>query len=136
MLADRGVVKALIRRPITWVALAASGVVAALTMLWYITPSQFPAPVAADQAVGPVYAFVTMIGRTFDYSNGYVGLFGWMDTPSPSYSIIVWSLAIVGMIVAAYVWGSRRGRLAVLGLSIVMVLVPALTQAVLIARTG
>lgn len=135
-LSEMRAVRELLRRPATWVAIGISAIFAALTTYWYLTPAEFGLQQFQGAGLDPRVAFVEMLSRTLDFADGYVGLFGWVDTPSPSFSVIAWSFTIVGVIVAAFVWGSRRGRITVFGLAIVMVLVPAITQAILITDTG
>ncbi len=135
-LSDMRVVRELLRRPAAWIAIGLSAIFAALTTYWYLTPAEFGLQQFQGAGSSPIVAFLAMLSRTLDFADGYVGLFGWVDTPSPSFSVIAWSFTIVGVLVAAFVWGSRRGRLTVLALSILMVLVPAVTQAILISGTG
>ncbi|MDJ0324896.1 DUF2142 domain-containing protein [Cryobacterium sp. PH31-AA6] len=136
LFADRRVVLDLLRSSAAWVAIAVSAIAGALTVLWYLTPSTFAEQPNAGVGTTPTVEFFTMFFRTLDFSDGLVGFFGWVDTPSPAFSVIVWSFAVVGALVAAVAWGSRRGRLAVLVLALVMVLVPALTQTILISTVG
>jgi hypothetical protein len=136
LLADMSIVRALLHKPATWVSLGLSAVISVVTVVWYAHPPQLAAQVFAGTNTNPAVAFVNMLIGTFDYSSGYVGLFGWVDTPSPLFSTIVWSAAIVALLVSVFIWGSRRGRFAVLGLSIVMVLVPPIAQALVISQMG
>ncbi|HEV7567559.1 MAG TPA: DUF2142 domain-containing protein [Microbacteriaceae bacterium] len=136
LLADMSLVRRLLRKPAAWVALAVSAAILGLTLAWYAHPPQLATQVYAGTNTNPAVAFVNMLINTFDYSNGYVGLFGWVDTPSPLFSTIAWSAAIVALLVAVFIWGSRRGRLVVLGLSVVLVLVPPIVQALVISQMG
>lgn len=134
--ADRRIVKDLIRHPAAWAAVSLSGIFAVLTTIWYLTPATFAGKPEAGTGLSRKIEFFTMLFRTLDFSDGLVGFFGWVDTPSPSYSVVVWSFAIVCVLISGFAWGSRRGRMALLVLSLVMVLVPSLTQAVLITSVG
>ncbi|TFC53410.1 MULTISPECIES: DUF2142 domain-containing protein [unclassified Cryobacterium] len=134
--ANPRVVAGLVRQPAAWVAIGACGLVSGLTVAWYLGLATFAEHPTANTGSSPTIEFFTMVLRTLDFSDGLIGFFGWTDTPSPSFSIIVFSFGIVTVLVAAVAWGSRRGKFAVLGLALVMVLVPAITQAILISSIG
>lgn len=120
----------------TWVLLAASVVISLLAVVFYAHPTPYAAPVSAGTGTSVAVAFVTMLARTFDFANGYIGVFGWLDTPSPTASIIVWSAVFVVLIIAALVWGSGRPRWTAAGFGLAMVLVPAVTQAFVAPQLG
>jgi hypothetical protein len=135
-LGDKAIVRDALRKPATWVAVGVSGLFAAATAFWYLTPAVFGAKLFQGAGTSPRVAFVDMLSRTLDFAGGYVGLFGWVDTPSPSFSVVVWSFAMVTVILAAFVLASARGRLTVLALTLLMIFIPAVTQAILISSTG
>jgi hypothetical protein len=57
-----------------------------------------------------------------------VGVFGWLDSPSPLLVVVVWCAALVGLILVAFALGSTRHRVA-LGVTLfVAVVVPPLIQ--------
>ena len=135
-LADWGVVRRLLRRPAIWVSAAATALVAVATMAWYAVPVAGGGETFAGVGTNPILAFATMLLKTFDFADAYVGWFGWVDTPSPSYSLIVWLAAIVSVIVFALAHANRHGRVVVVSLLVVFVLAPASIQAALVATSG
>lgn len=134
--ANSRVVAGLIRQPATWVAIGASALFGGLTVAWYLGLDTFAEQRGAGAGGDPIQELYSMLLRTFDFSDGLIGFFGWTDTRSPTFSLMVWSFGIMLAFVATLVWGSRRGKFVVAGLSVVMVLVPAITQAILISSLG
>jgi hypothetical protein len=57
-----------------------------------------------------------------------VGVFGWLDAPSPLLVIVVWCAALLGLIVVAFALGSAGLRLALAVTLFVAVAVPPLIQ--------
>ncbi|TDW30696.1 DUF2142 domain-containing protein [Cryobacterium psychrophilum] len=135
-LGDKTIVRQLLRKPAAWTAVGLSALFAAGTAYWYLHPAGLSPQQFQGAGTSPRVAFVEMLSRTLDFADGYVGLFGWVDTPSPSFSVIAWSFAIVATIAAALVLGTARGRLTVLALALLMIFIPAITQVVLISSTG
>ncbi len=130
------VVLPLFKRPASWVLLVFAGIASAAAFYWYATP-QSTAPQSFDgTGTSAGTAFITVLLRTFDFTDGLVGIFGWLDTPSPTYSVIMWSAAIVAILVIALLWGARRARWLVVGLTGVLVLVPPITQAIVAPQIG
>jgi len=126
----------LARRPSTWSLVALSAAVCVGAIVWYANPTPFAPNASTTQPTGFGSAIVSMAIRTFDFAGGYVGIFGWLDTPSPAFTLIVWSAVVVAMILAAFIWGSGRARLAAAGFGAAMVLVPPVTQAILAPQFG
>jgi hypothetical protein len=134
-LGDRAVVGRLLRRPAAWVLMAIAAIGSGVAAWGFLHPT-LSSTAGAGTGIGAPLAFFNMLTKTFEYADGYVGIFGWVDTPSPAFSVIVWSILIVGLIVAGVVWGNRRSRWTVLGLVATMVIVPAVTQAILAPSLG
>ena len=135
-LADRGVLRSLLRKPAAWIALGGSAVISIAALLWFAHPPALVQIPLAGAGTSAVAAFTSMLVRTFDFADAYVGMFGWEDTPSPAFSLIVWSAAIVALIVVAFVWGSGRARWVVAGFGLTMVIVPPITQAIIAPHIG
>ncbi len=130
------VLRSLIRKPAAWVLMAIAGGAGLAAVNWYTHPPTTGDGTIVGAGTSAGSAFVTMLARTFDFAEGYIGIFGWVDTPSPAFSVMVWSSVLVGLIVAALAWGSGRSRWVAGGLGIGMVLIPAVTQAILVTSVG
>jgi len=127
---------ALLRRPAALVLLVGSAVVIFIALLWYANPPDYSRGAMGGAGTGSLTAFISMAVRSFEFFGGYIGYFGWVDTPSPVFTEIVWSTLIVALIVGALVWGSGRSRWVVAGFGGVMLLVPPIVQAILAPSLG
>lgn len=136
-LSRRPVLRRLLRRPATWVAAGLTAIVCVLAFAYFVRPSVVASPQQFNGA-GTTFrdGFVYMIQHTFDFASGWVGLFGWVDTPAPSFTLIVWGALMLGLVLAALVVGVASRRLAVILLLIALVLVPAIVQATVITKAG
>jgi hypothetical protein len=130
------VIRPLLRRPAAWVLLALAGLASVAALLWYANPPDTAPQAFSGTGTNAVSAFIAMLVRTFDFSDGLVGIFGWLDTPAPAFTVIVWSAAIIVALVLALLWGAQRSRWVVIGLLAVLVLMPAVTQAILAPQFG
>ena len=135
VLARRDVLIGLIRRPAVWAMLGLSAVISLVALNWYLHPPQ-GGDQAAVVSVSMGAAFTAMLSHTFEYSSAYVGIFGWLDAPSPPFSLIVWTVAIVVLTIGALVWGSGRARWIAAGFGAALVLVPPVTQALIAPQLG
>jgi hypothetical protein len=67
-------------------------------------------------------------GATYTRFLEMIGLFGWRDTRAPTLTVLVWTLALGGVVLAFYLLGSRRALLAAGLLTVAIVLVPILLE--------
>jgi len=144
LLTDRDALVALLKRRsvIVLIAVVAAGTIAA--GLWTVgTNSLANAIEHPDQALSfpgigssPLVGFQKVFIGTIGYSQGLVGLFGWLDTPAPDVVLYLWGLAI-GVIAVGAVVVLRRRRLLVAWLLVAaFLLCPALVQAAYIHGGG
>lgn len=136
MLTTIASLRALLRRPATWALLAGSAALVVTALAWYANPPHYEGGPLGGVATSSLTAFISMAVRTFDFASGYVGYFGWLDTPSPALSVILWSVFIVGMVAGALIWGSGRARWVAAGFGAVMLAVPPVVQALLAPDLG
>ncbi len=144
LLADRDALVALLKRRavIVLIAVVAAGTIAA--GLWTVgTNSLANAIEHPDQALSfpgigasPLVGFQKVFIGTVGYSQGLVGLFGWLDTPAPDVVLYLWGLAIGAIVVGAVVVLRRRRLLVAWLLVAAFLLCPALVQAAYIHGGG
>jgi len=136
-LSSRAAIAALLRTRSVLTLLVGSVLFSALAVLWFARPSSGNGPLLTHNPL-PNFsaAFFYMVEKTFDFASGMVGDFGWLDTPSPAYSAIVWSAAIVVFLIAALIWGSGRSRLVTAWFAVALLLVPPITQGILAPTLG
>lgn len=135
LLGERGVIVRLLRTRPAWVLIAGSAAIALVSALAYVLPKGYD-PVLADVRVSPIAAFVSVLGRTFEFGAAFIGEFGWLDTPSPAYTALVWSAAIVALVLGAAVLSARVQRATAIGLLAVVLVGPAVIQAVIAPTVG
>ena len=136
-LLDLSLLRALARRAAFWVGAAVIGLGAAAGLLWTLT-SQSLSPGVPYVGAGSSFlsGFNRMIFITFENGQGYVGLFGWIDTPAPATTVLLWGFAMLALIVAALVFGRGRARFGTAVLAVAMVLVPPIVQGFAVTDYG
>lgn len=123
-----GTLRALVRRPRTWLWTAAVAVVGVGSFLWTARYS-----VLGTSAVSyPDLNFATAADYTFHQSGVYirsmVGVFGWLDVKPSSNAQLAW-LGAVAVLVLAAAWRAKlRELVALAGLCVAVVVVPIVAQ--------
>lgn len=136
VMAKKEVVLQLVRQPAAWTLVALAGAISLIAAIGYAQPALTSASTVPGDPTNSATAFVSMLVRTFEFAPGYVGDFGWLDTPSPGFSVIVWSALIVGLVVVAFIWGSGKARWLVVIFSVAMLAIPPIVQAILAPSLG
>jgi hypothetical protein len=138
--AKREVLVALSRRPTTWIVLGVSALVSLLALLWFTRPQPqiIPEDVPVYPLIGGSFALgaQVMLDRTLEFASGWVGLFGWIDTPPPSVALLIWCTVIVGLTVAAVLFGTGMTRIVTVLLLLAAIGIPVVVQGVLLADYG
>jgi hypothetical protein len=128
---------AVFRRPASWVAVGLIAIIVATVGVYFIIPKGLTQVAnATGIGSGATDAFLTVLDRTFDYGAGWVGIFGWLDTPPPGALPIIWSVLLGGLILCAVVLARGRLRLGLIAWLVVFFLVPPITQAGLVHEWG
>lgn len=136
-LANWQVVKALAALRAFWIGVVVIGIGAVAGLAWTLT-SQSLSPGVPYVGAGSSFlsGFNRMIFITFENGQGYIGLFGWIDTPAPATTVILWSFAMLALIVAALVFGRGSSRVGTAVLAVAMVLVPPIVQGFAVTDYG
>ncbi|MET9318757.1 DUF2142 domain-containing protein [Streptomyces sp. NPDC003038] len=125
---QRGLLGSVLRRKALWLWTGLLGAAAAGALLWASrhpdnsvinTPASLTAKVAARQT----------LGNTDTYIKQMLGYFGWLDTPAPAFTWLVWLGAIATLVALALAYGRGREALAVFGMLAGIVLLPVIAQA-------
>lgn len=130
------VLRRLVRQRLVWLAVAVAVVVAALALAYFLIPSNTAPQQFSGAGSSFRDGFVFMVQHTFDYANGWVGLFGWVDTPAPAFTLIVWAGVGLALVVGALILSSRARRAGIVVLLAALVVVPAVAQAAVIGSSG
>ena len=136
VLGDRSVIRSLLGRPIVWATAFGAAVMGGVTVAWYLNPPDLPPIPFAGAGATFGEGLTEMIFRTFEYTSGYIGYFGWLDTEPAPLTIIVCSLLVGVVLVYALAVARPRGRSAVLLIGAVLLVTPPITQAILIGQLG
>jgi hypothetical protein len=137
LLGRSNIIRRIVRQPLVWVAAVLCALVCAAELAYFLVPPTTPPlPPLSGNDTSPLVAFVTMIVNTFDFGLGWIGQFGWVDTPAPGITIIAWSSAATVLALIAVTVVRGRARWALVLLFAALVLVPAFSQAAIIRHSG
>jgi hypothetical protein len=121
-------VRALLARTDVRTGAAVTAVATVAAVVWL----QIYKPLQGDNitptGVSGLSALRVSFSRLGDMWRQIVGVFGWLDAPSPLLVLIVWCAALVGLIVVAFAVGSVAHRWALVSALVVAVVVPPLIQ--------
>ena len=135
---------ALVRRPVMIATIAISALGAALALVWVVMSNSLGTR-AVDAGTGfqypgtgmPFsYGFLRVLEGSFAYSEGIVGIFGWLDTPAPSAVYFVWAGLCASLLLGALVVLRGRRLIFVLGLVTAFLVLPAVLQGFFITDGG
>lgn len=115
---------------------ALAGLGCAAGLAWLLLADSFKSLGGIPSAITPDQAFVTMLDRTFSYTEGYIGLMGWLDTPAPKGVQMLWHFAIAAMLFAGLSSRPVRHRWAIALLVAAIVILPPVLQAQVIHELG
>lgn len=131
----RGVLGSVLRRKALWMWTALLGTATAGALLWAASHPDNSVIDIPDHLTAGVAAKRTL-GNTEWYIKQMLGYFGWLDTPAPTFTWLVWSGALATLAALALVYGRRRDVLGVLGMLGAIVMVPVVAQASQAERIG
>ena len=126
------------------IAVGVIGFATAAALAWTVLSNSLgaglvvsPGSVAAPGVgASPLRGFAQILAGTFDYGEGLVGVFGWLDTPVPAPVFFLWA-AFIGAIVFSALLVLRGRPLALaIGLVGALLLLPPITQALYITGGG
>jgi hypothetical protein len=124
--ADRGSIRNLVRS--SWARLW--GVVVAACALaqvgWVVVVKPLDTTLLGREQVDvPISEVVReSFGASFGRYREMIGLFGWLDTPSPALTYLLWTVALAGLLMIAVFAATRRHVVSLLGLVVATILLP------------
>jgi hypothetical protein len=68
------------------------------------------------------------IGSTFWWYHQMIGYFGWLDTPSPELTVVLWTFVIGGLVLLALGLGARRWAVAAVAVLAVTIALPIILE--------
>ena len=130
----------LLKRPPVWFTLAgiAASALGALTWVavYGAAMEDGSAKVVEPRAPGLTSVVLLMVETTFDYWQGWIGQFGWIDYPAPAGVVVVWFGAIAAVLFSGFVLTKGRARFALVFVAAVTLAVPPAVQASLYNEIG
>lgn len=131
------------RRSVHWV-LAGVAFAVAGAAAWLLASNSLGAGMgdAAERVhtpgvgASPVAGFVWTLLATFHYALGIVGVFGWLDTPSPEFVYFAWAMLAGGIVVLAATVLTSKHRAFALSLLAAVIFLPPVVQAIYISGGG
>lgn len=140
LLSDRATLRSLVSKVPSWIALALSAAGCVAALIWFTRPvpvvPEGELPPAPGLGGGFLSGVQYMADRTLDFAKAWIGLFGWVDQPAPELAVLVWTLVLGGLIGAAVLFARGSGRWATIVLLVSAVVVPPLSQGILLADYG
>jgi predicted membrane protein DUF2142 len=131
----RGALAGMLRSRAVWVAAAVTAVAGLFGVGWSVTHGDSAkVPYQPNFAFRPAAHFTLSV--TEGYIKGLVGVFGWLDTPSPAITYYFWLGVITLMMVIAWACGRLLQGLAVLGLLAGVIFIPVVAQGIEAKHVG
>ena len=124
-LASRRRLGSLLRRRDVRAWLAAAAAVSGLAVLWLVFHDTIQLPrVDEFRNMPATQAARNSLGKSDGDLRQMIGVFGWLDTPSPALTFYLWFFATGTLVVLGLVAASRRLMMGLLGVIVLTVLLP------------
>ena len=129
--ARRGTVRRLLRVPTVRYAAELVACFAAFQGIWSVAAGTLNAGLNNNGgAVGPYDLLLRdSIGGTYPRFQQMVGIFGWLDTTSPSVTYVIWIVALGLLAVLAVLLASRRINMTLASLAALVIVIPVAFEA-------
>ncbi|MFK4295027.1 hypothetical protein ABH924_000159 [Arthrobacter sp. GAS37] len=135
---------AIFRNRLLLIVAGLSAIGVALGVIWNFImltapPSAGEAPAGISNAVEglrPSNAFATMLDRSFDFVNQYIGVAGWLDAPVPQAVLMFWNMLLIALLLMVFLMRPARLQLGFWAAIGMLAVVPALVQAALVTSSG
>ncbi|QMU79341.1 DUF2142 domain-containing protein [Streptacidiphilus sp. PB12-B1b] len=118
---ERGTLPSIIRRRAFWVWTAVSGVAFVAGELWNIT---HPDHSSLRSALTPEAVAMWTFHASGQYVDQMVGNFGWLNTPVPAVTLLIWLGVIVALALLALTCCRRREALPLLAIAVGIFVIP------------
>ena len=83
-------------------------------------------PPQAHAAISVIVRY--SFGLSFDRFKQMIGTFGWLDTPAPAVTYLIWFIALGLVVLAAIAFAQRRLRNVTLGVLVLAIVVPVVLE--------
>ncbi|MFF7586969.1 DUF2142 domain-containing protein [Kitasatospora purpeofusca] len=135
LLTQRSAIRMVVRTRATWVCAAVLAASTGVAMAWSMAHP--------DNSVIEIPDWFTPLNAarlTFDHSlifiHQMIGDFGWLDTPAPAITWLLWPAAIILLILLALCFGRPRQALVVIAIMVALIAVPVAAQSIQASKLG
>jgi hypothetical protein len=144
ILAAPGVLGGLIRtRPVLWSA-GITALASAFAVSWIVGVNSLASGLGNDNSFqqypgegsSPLSGFLLVVRDTFDFAEGMIGIFGWLDTPAPNAVYFIWAALTGALLLAAFALLRSRALIFAVTLAGAFVFLPAIVQGAYINGGG
>lgn len=129
-------VKEVARSPWVWAGSAVIAASCAFALYWLVSHDSLGSNPFEGAGLPPLAGAEIMADRTFDYATGYVGQFGWLETPAPLAVHILWLALSAALVMGALLFARGRARVTTGFLLGALLLLPPLLQAQAVSTIG
>lgn len=142
--ANWSTVRALARQRAVLISVGIVALSSIFALAWVVATSSLTTAVTNHTAVkdypgvgsSPVQGFLTTLSRTIEYTNQLIGIFGWMDTPSPAEVLTTWIVAISALVFAGLCVARGRALVALVVALSLFILCPPILQGAYVTAGG
>ncbi|QMU72743.1 DUF2142 domain-containing protein [Streptacidiphilus sp. P02-A3a] len=118
---ERGTLRSIVQRRAFWLWTAVSGVAFIAGEVWNMT---HPDHSSLNRALTPYTVAAWTFHASGKYIDQMVGNFGWLDTPSPEATMLLWIGAIVALALVALTCSRRREALPIVMIIVGILVIP------------
>lgn len=116
--------------------LTAGGLVVAGSLYWFTQLPDYDQSMIPTNPTTPLSAFLRASFGVFQYGDGLIGSFGWLDTPAPAYTTMIVGGLGLGLLLFSIAYARGLDRWVPLFFAVLIVVVPAVIQTLIAEELG
>ncbi len=106
------------------------------SLAWFLFLPEYDQSIIPTNPTTPLSAFLRATFGVFQYGDGLIGSFGWLDTPAPTFMAISFAAAGLGLLLFSSVIAAGLDRWVPLFFASLTVIVPAAVQTAIAEELG
>jgi hypothetical protein len=127
---------AVLRQPLTWLGALVIAVASAFALWWIATEDALSTVPFGGAGSTFSQGFEVTMDKTFYYTTGLIGFFGWLDTPAPGFVLWVWGTLAGALLLGALALGRGRTIGVATLAALALLVLPPLFQALVVTESG